>query len=67
MTWDELKEKAKEMGYLLYESKEHEWTNYIYSDSGISFTIGGTVMFNGSVVAFDRTPEQMLIIMRGLE
>ena len=67
MTWDELKEKAKEIGYkeqaflgeaLTKDSAYHE----------ITFYKNGNIEYNDDyVIAFDRTPEQMLMIMRGLE
>ena len=72
MTWDELKEKAKEMGYEV--KKDTVWcqkyfTGELFTLDGITFTEDGTVFLDGygNVVAYDRTPEQMLMIMRGLE
>ena len=68
MTWDELKEKAKEMGYNTFTSVNHKWGEWVATpDNDWSFDIGGTVMYDGLVLALDRTPEQMLMIMKGLE
>ena len=73
MTWDELKEKAKEMGCeIKYEGQDSELIIVPTNDTG-------ELCFykDGDIKAFDypdsvdlcrkMTPEQMLMIMRGLE
>lgn len=67
MTWEELKEKAKEMGYDINDLrlKEVEWLTS--KDGKWDFLDDGTIMHDNYVVALDRTPEQMLAIMKALE
>ena len=70
MTWDELKEKAEEMGgFVCFNRRRNnevivmEWLTFC--DNGDIFVdddCGGE--YKG---ATHRTPEQMLMIMRGLE
>ena len=67
MTWDELKEKAKEMGYRdngnVFQSLEKG--KYLFFEEGNVFfcdTNSLPICF-----AFNKTPEQMLMIMRGVE
>lgn len=74
MTWEELKEKAKEMGY-------HYGYGFIVNDNitletkrgKYVFTKIGTVSFypqyraKGFTLEVGRNAEQMLMIMRGLE
>lgn len=66
LTWEELKEKAKEMGYVEYDFCGGELTKELrYSTS---FYKNGDIEINYDyVIAKNRTPEQMLMIMRGLE
>lgn len=75
MTWNELKEKAKEMGY------SYGFGNYEYLQKDIDSESWIILQKNGDVFVYyrgnrcefsftlaqDRTPEQMLMIMRGLE
>ena len=76
MTWNELKEKAKEMGYKLVvkipcERKQQRLVN----DKGYAFYRDGTCEYETSMddelcgrpFAYDRSIKQMLMIMRGLE
>ena len=66
MTWDELKEKVKEMGCYRYHSTltySEEWI----TDGVWTFDNYGEIKCNGEIVSTHRTPEQMLMIMRGLE
>ena len=68
MTWEELKEKAKEMGdkchaediIHLYK-QELDITVYKYGTVSIRDGYGNDVCIG------NRTPEQMLMIMKGLE
>lgn len=70
MTWDELKEKAKEMGYFLNKDYQNdEFLSKRIGEKFYCFRQGGAVD-NGQyygIIAEHRTPEQMLMIMRGLE
>ena len=69
MTWEELKEKAKEMG----DTSALKTTIILKTNmnSEIEFDDGGNVFvpFSRATlwVSKNRTPEQMLMIMRGLE
>lgn len=59
MTWDELKEEANKMGYGAYGDS--------VGDIIIEFFEDGTIMVEGSQLATDRTPDQMLAIMKALQ
>ncbi len=63
MTWEELVEKAKELGYEYNKKFEHLTNNnyYFYKDDG--------KIYNGYLEFFasDRTPAQMYQIMKALE
>lgn len=73
MTWDELKEKAKEFGASMYACGDK------FSISGLEFDKDGFVcceflypkgkrwINQNTVIGVNRTPEQMLMIMKGLE
>ena len=63
MTWKELVEKAKELGYE-YDDELEKLTNQYY----YFYKIGGEI-FNVSfeLIAKDRTPDQMYQIMLALE
>lgn len=63
MTWKELVEKAKELGYE-YDDELEKITNQYY----YFYKIGGEI-FNVSfeLIAKDRTPDQMYQIMLALE
>lgn len=73
MTWDELKEKAKEMGWTPFGTLGVE--KIIPKLGSISCYFNGKItMYFGRedgggyvYIAENRTPEQMLMIMRGLE
>ena len=66
MTWEELCDKAKEMGYELYcedglcylENKNIDLS--FFEDGQIEYMYGG-------VISEDRTPEQMYQIMKALK
>ena len=67
MTWEELKEKAKEIGYV-------KWT--MYGDYGEPIDAMTKIDNIGTKITIDENchmyihrlkPEQMLMIMRGLE
>ena len=67
MTWEELKEKAKEM--MFYKKITRDT---IIVDGVFLFDVeGGFGIDNGDgtykIVSQHRTPDQMLMIMRGLE
>ena len=60
MTWEELKEKAQEMGY-------NDCGDYLETGN-FTFRKSGSVVYKMyHLIALNRTPEQMLMIMRGLE
>ena len=67
MTWEELKEKAKEMGYRTDERfvmrDKYNKNKNVYS---MTFFEDGDVMI-GSVCLNDVSYDKMLMIMRGLE
>lgn len=60
MTWEELKEKAKELG-----------ANAVYKDLIVfdakCFWVDGDIDWNDATIAKDRTPEQMYKIMEALQ
>lgn len=60
MTWEELCVKAKEMG-----ANVEIFGEFISMDD-VFFWKNGEVNILGSVIAKNRTPEQMLSIMEGL-
>ena len=71
MTWEELKEEAKKMGYkwgVYLNGKE-----YLVSTTETIITLSeiGTIEikddYENEVMFHKRTPEQMFMIMRGLE
>lgn len=67
MTWEELKEKAKEMGW---EYKKTAYSEYLLSweveDTSIKFYPDGEIMVDNSTFSQDRTPDQMYQIMLAL-
>lgn len=72
MTWEELKEKAKELGYTL--NKSTVWNGRYYYEGetlsleGITFAKEGVMFIDGAgIVAYDRKPEQMLMVMDALK
>ena len=68
MTWQELKEEAKKMGYNLFESVNYKVADWIATpNNDWSFESDGTIMNDGVVLATDRTPDQMLAIMKALQ
>ena len=75
MTWEELKEKAKELGYCFND--EHLWhflCKGIDDDASILFYKGGSVCYKldgekasaDIIIAQERTPDQMWQIMEAL-
>ena len=65
MTWEELKEEAKKMGYHCYDKLSEKLTNGKY----MFFQDTGNVFFTDKYqlaicFATDRTPDQMLAIMK---
>lgn len=62
MTWEELKEKAINFGYLVSSVSGIE----TLEGPDIIFYVDGDVDVGGTIVASMRTPEQMLMIMEGL-
>ena len=76
MNWEELKEKAKEMGAEIYISPfgdNFERIDYknacFFNDGNISATDDDYCyrLYGKMNLATDRTPDQMLMIMMGLE
>ena len=60
MTWEELKTIAKEMGY-------NDCGSYLEKGRYIFRENGCVLLSKHHLVAVDRTTDQMLMIMRGLE
>lgn len=60
MSWEELCKKAKEMGASV------EIFGEFFSVDDVFFWKNGEVNILGSVIATNRTPEQMLAIMEAL-
>ena len=67
MTWEELKEKAKEMGYFLEGYDEEVLYQYEPIETGLFFRQCGTITHSGDVIIENRTPEQMYQIMKALQ
>lgn len=80
MTWEELKDKAKEMGLEIIIGSVAEYTYekiimgqlHFYRDGIITcpfeyVNIDGYLAHDRVVIAEHCTPEQMLMIMKGLE
>jgi hypothetical protein len=71
MTWEELKEKAKDMGYIYVDNKTG---TYLWNlDKSISFCRNGCIVADSDMIGGDvyfghnRTPDQMYAIMKALE
>lgn len=58
MTWEELKERAKELGAEVY-------ADLIVFD-GFWFWSNGTIEYGEETLSIKRTPEQMLMLMEAL-
>ena len=67
MTWQELKEEAKKIGYEINNgfTRKCEWVTS--PDGKWDFVDDGTVIHDNYVVSFDRIPDQMLAIMKALQ
>ena len=63
MTWQELKEEAKKMGY---QDKGEELVKYV-DGKAIRFFVEGHVFCFSNIIARERTPDQMLAIMKALQ
>ena len=61
MTWSELKEEAKKMGAYV------EIFGEFISMGDVFFWNNGEVNILGAIIAKDRTPDQMLAIMKALQ
>lgn len=61
MTWEELKEEAKKMGYKTTDSCIYN--SYV----GIYFYKDGRIKHDYETIAYKRTPDQMLAIMKALQ
>lgn len=59
MTWEELQEKAKELGYSVGD--------FTFGDIIINFYKTGIIDVEGCTLARDRTYEQMYAIMEALK
>lgn len=73
MTWEELVEKAKELGYEVTEYtpyKEnrigHMLSKY-FECTSIDFLDKGEIWVDGATLVFNRTPDKMYQIMLALE
>lgn len=76
MTWDELKEEAKKMGYYVVFKEPYDYVvECIVNDNGFAFYPDGTCEFDcnpndelcGHPFADYRKPDQMLAIMKALQ
>ena len=74
MTWEELKEKAKEMGAEIIKGIVADLTYEVIVFNHFRFYRDGEITYpdflpleDRHFVSKNRTPEQMLMIMRGLE
>ena len=69
MTWEELKEKAKELGFRIssYINEDGVELEYIYCNDYIYLEEDGNITTSmENIVAENRTPEQMYQIMLAL-
>lgn len=69
MTWEELKEKAKELGFTTssYINEDEVELEYIYCNDYIYLEEDGNITTSTeNIVAENRTPEQMYQIMLAL-
>ena len=69
MTWEELKEKAKELGFTIssYIDEDEVELEYIYCNDYIYLEEDGNITTSTeNIVAENRTPEQMYQIMLAL-
>ena len=71
MTWEKLKEKAKEMGYIIDEHMItifHDDMFFRFSKMGTIFVeYAGDSEHHGLILTRNRTPKQMLQIMEAME
>ena len=72
MTFEELKEKAKKMGYNEGEIVVNGivWLNKNNGDFDLCFSNEGEVLLSGDeeyILAKDKTPDQMFVIMEVLQ
>ena len=68
MNWSELKEEAKKMGYKGHENVE--WSGLytrVGDDNIVTFYKDGHIEINNELLMSDRTPDQMLAIMKALQ
>lgn len=76
MTWEELTEEAKKMGYSL--NTEHVWhflckeqsedaTILFYKSGIIEYQLDGEKSYTKIEISSDRTPEEMLAVMKALQ
>ena len=69
MTWEELKEKAKELGFTIssYINEDEVELEYIYCNDHIYLEEDGNITTSTeNIVAENRTPNQMYQIMLAL-
>ena len=66
ITWEELCEKAKDMGYVLEGCDEDVLYQYEPIQTGLHFRQYGKITYGEKVIIEDRTPKQMLMIMEAL-
>lgn len=69
MTWEELKEKAKELGFTIssYINEDEVELEYIYCNDYIYLEEDGNITTSTeNIVAENRTPDQMYQIMLAL-
>lgn len=68
MNWEELVEKAKELGYEVSSFYGNRNQKYEYFEKrGICFNSNGLVETRSDVIVANRTPDQMYNIMLALE
>lgn len=67
MTFEELKEKAKEMGYRQTNKAKVDFYKTDVHNNLLEISLRGDVYFNDIKISEDRTPDQMLAIMKALQ
>lgn len=67
MTWEELCEKSKEMGYVLEGYNKKALYQYEPIETGLYFHECGKITYGGKVIIENRTTDQLYQIMEALQ
>lgn len=67
MTLEELKEEAKKIGYRQTNEDEVAFYKMDVHNNLLEISLRGSVYFNVIKISEDRTPDQMLAIMKALQ